>query len=58
VLSLVGVPGRTYTIETASNLMHAQWSAIGAVTVPAFLGSAQFTDQMSGENRFYRMRYP
>jgi len=58
VLSLVGVPGRTYAIEATSNLLNSQWSAVGSVTVPGFLGSAQFIDPISGPSRFYRLRYP
>jgi len=58
VLSIIGVPGRTYTLEAATNLRNSPWLAIGSVTVPAFLGSAQFTDPLSASNRFYRTRYP
>jgi len=58
VLSVVGVPGRTYTLEAASNLQNSPWLAIGSVTVPAFLGSAQIADPLSASNRFYRIRYP
>jgi predicted alpha-1,6-mannanase (GH76 family) len=58
ILSMIGVPGRTYTLETATTLVDPQWSASGSVTVPAFLGSAQITDPLSGSNRFYRLSYP
>ena len=57
-LSLIGVPGRTYTVEGASNLLSPQWTFIGNVTVPAYLGSAQFTDVPNDARRFYRLRYP
>jgi predicted alpha-1,6-mannanase (GH76 family) len=58
VLSLVGVPGRAYTVQAAASLDNPQWSAIGSVTVPAFLGAAQFTDTFSPSNRFYRLSFP
>ena len=58
VLSMIGVPGRTYTLEAANNLRNPQWLGIGSVTVPAFLGSALITDPLSASNRFYRLSYP
>jgi hypothetical protein len=58
LLTFTGVPGRTYTLQAANDLLHPAWSPIGAVTVPAFLGSAQFTDSLSPFNRFYRLCYP
>jgi hypothetical protein len=57
-LSLIGVPGRTYTVQASPDLATSQWSPIGSVTVPTFLGSAQFTDTLSPTNRFYRLSYP
>jgi predicted alpha-1,6-mannanase (GH76 family) len=57
-LNLIGVPGRTYTVQGAPSLMPAQWAPVGTVTVPAFLGSAQFNDLLSSSNRFYRLSYP
>jgi hypothetical protein len=58
VLNLVGVPGRTYTVQAAGSLAPAQWSALGNVTVPAYWGRAQFTDALGNSNRFYRLTYP
>ena len=58
VLTLTGVPGQTYTVRAASDLLHPAWSSIGAVTVPAFFGRAQFTDSSYTSNRFYRLTYP
>ncbi len=58
LLSLTGVPGRTYTVEAADSLANPTWTAIGTVTVPPFLGSAQFTAPHSPSNRFYRLSYP
>jgi hypothetical protein len=57
-LSVVGVPGRTYTLESATNLVNPQWSFVGTVTIPSFLGSAQFTAPGSGAAQFFRLRYP
>ena len=57
-LSLIGVPGRTYTVHATADLANPQWSPLGSVTVPSFLGIAQFTDPLSPTNRFYRLSYP
>ncbi len=58
VLTVIGVPGQTYTLQTASDLAHPQWSPVGSVTIPAFLGMAQVTDALSPTNRFYRLTLP
>jgi predicted alpha-1,6-mannanase (GH76 family) len=58
VLSLTGVPGRTYTLQATGNLAQPQWLTVGTVTVPVALGSAQFTDLLSSSNRFYRLSNP
>ena len=57
-LNLIGVPGQTYTVQASPALINPQWSSIGSVTVPAYLGSAQFNDGFSTTNRFYRLTYP
>jgi len=57
-LNLIGVPGRTYTVQAAASMVNPQWSAIGTVAVPAFLGSAQFIDTATSSNRYYRLSYP
>ena len=57
-LTFTGVPGRTYTLQAANDLLNPAWSPMGTVMVPAFLGSAQFTDSFSSSNRFYRLCYP
>jgi predicted alpha-1,6-mannanase (GH76 family) len=58
VLNLIGVPGRTYTIQSAGALGNPQWSTAGSITVPAFLGSAQFSDLLAATNHFYRLSDP
>lgn len=58
VLNLIGVPGRSYTVQTTGDLANPQWSPIGSVSVPAQLGFAQFSDTLSFSNRFYRLSYP
>ena len=58
LLSFIGVPGRTYRLQAADNLLNPAWSAISSVAVPAFLGSAQFSDALYPSNRFYRLSYP
>jgi predicted alpha-1,6-mannanase (GH76 family) len=57
-LTVVGTPGRTYTVQAADTLANPAWSPIGSVTIPAALGTAQFTDLLSSSNRFYRLSYP
>jgi predicted alpha-1,6-mannanase (GH76 family) len=58
VLNLIGVPGRTYTVQSATTLVNPQWLAAGSVTVPAYLGSAQIVATPGTTNRFYRLSYP
>jgi len=57
-LAVIGVPGRTYTLQSTADLGHPQWLPLGTVTVPAYLGSAQFIDTLTPTNRFYRLSYP
>jgi hypothetical protein len=58
LLTFTGVPGRTYTLQAAHQLNPPDWSPVGSVTVPAYLGSAQFTDSLNPTNLFYRLSYP
>jgi hypothetical protein len=58
VLNVTGVPGRTYTLEATGNLTNPQWSPLGSVTIPAAIGSAQFTNALPATNQFYRLSYP
>jgi len=58
LLTVIGVPGRTYTLQGADRLGDPQWFALGTVTIPVTLGSAQFTDPLPPTNRFYRLTYP
>ncbi len=58
VLNLIGVPGRTYTVQSTTSLANPQWTNAGTVTVPVFLGRAQFADAPAPGNRFYRLTYP
>lgn len=57
-LSLIGVPGQTYTVQATPSLSNPQWTPTGTVTVPAWLGSAQFTVPVGGTNQFYRLSQP
>jgi hypothetical protein len=58
VLSFIGTPGRTYTVQTAGMLVRPQWTALGSVSVPAAVGAGQFTDVLSISKRFYRLSWP
>jgi hypothetical protein len=55
VLTVVGVPGHTYTLQATPSLSDPQWSSIGSVAVPSNLGFAQFADVLTSSNRFYRL---
>jgi len=57
-LNLIGVPGKTYTVQSTPSLTNPQWTSIGSVTVPAYLDNAQFKGQISGTNNFYRLSQP
>jgi hypothetical protein len=57
-MSFTGVPGTTYTVEAADNISNPQWSPLQTVTVPAALGSVEFTDAISSSNRLYRLKHP
>jgi predicted alpha-1,6-mannanase (GH76 family) len=56
--NFTGVPGRTYSLEAASDISSSEWSVIGHVTVPANLGFAMFSDSPLNTARFYRLSYP
>ncbi|HEV2455451.1 MAG TPA: glycoside hydrolase family 76 protein [Verrucomicrobiae bacterium] len=58
MLNLIGTPGQTYSVQTTPSLSNPQWTSIGSVTVPPFLGIAQFGDTVQATNRFYRLTYP
>jgi hypothetical protein len=55
---VIGVPGRTYTIQTATDLLHPIWSSAGAITVPLNLGTATFKGSILAPNSFYRLSFP
>jgi hypothetical protein len=57
-LNMIGVPGRTYTLQATGDLTNPQWSALSTVTVPVTIGSVQFTENLTTSNRFYRLSYP
>ncbi len=59
-LTFTGVPGRTYTVQTANSLTNPVWTSVGTATVLAGSGTAQVvvTNTGSPPYRFYRTRYP
>jgi predicted alpha-1,6-mannanase (GH76 family) len=58
MLTVIGVPGQTYTLQTANSLPNPQWNSIGSITIPAALGTMQWSGQPSSSNVFYRLSYP
>ena len=58
IADIIGVPGRTYTVQNATDLFNPIWSSAGSVTIPLNLGTARFTDALSTSNRFYRLSFP
>jgi len=58
VLTFIGTPGRTYTVQAAGSLSSPAWSSIGSVTISTNLGTAQFTDPLPSDGRFYRLSFP
>ena len=57
-LSVIGVPGRTYTLSSAGTLPAAPWQTLGSLTVPSFLGSLTVTNPLAASNQFFRLSYP
>ena len=58
VLSLIGTPGQTYTVQSATSAVNPQWTSIGTVSVPSILGAAQWARPLSYSTTFYRLRFP
>jgi predicted alpha-1,6-mannanase (GH76 family) len=58
VLNFIGTPGQTYTVQRTPSLTNPQWTSIGSVTVPGYLGIAQFTNAVNGVAGFYRLTAP
>ena len=59
LLSLVGIPGKTYRIESTEQLGSPVWTELGSDTADD-LGAVQYTDTSTpaGRVRFYRSVYP
>lgn len=59
-LNFTGVPGRTYTVQSATNLINPVWTSIGTATVLTNSMTAQFvvTNTSAPPFRYYRTRYP
>jgi hypothetical protein len=57
--SFLGIPGRTYSIQSTTNLITAPWQTIGAATANA-TGQFQYTDSPGANTppHFYRSTYP
>jgi predicted alpha-1,6-mannanase (GH76 family) len=57
-MNLIGTPDGTLTVQRATHLISGPWLPIGTVTVPAYLGSVQFTDPAPSATSFYRLVLP
>jgi len=58
-VSFAGIPGRTYTIQYATNLVTPDWQALGTNTA-GVIGQFEFADApgVGAPARFYRSTYP
>jgi hypothetical protein len=54
-MNFIGPPGKTMTVQRTTDLITGSWTNVGTVTVPAYLGSAQFTDSPTNVMSFYRL---
>jgi hypothetical protein len=58
VLTIIGVPGQTYTLQTANSLLNPEWTAIDSVPIPAALGTTQWSGPLTPSSVLYRLSYP
>jgi hypothetical protein len=57
-LAIIGVPGQTYTLQRADSLLSPQWTAVGSVTIPAAVGTAQWSAPLPSSLGYYRLSHP
>ena len=57
-LAIIGLPGQTYTPQRADSLLSPQWTAIGSVTIPAAVGTTQWSAPLASSIGYYRLSYP